>query len=264
MRRRIPSNPTATALPRPLRRAAFLLVATLALLVAVQPDGRSGVSEVLSRAVDRSGPWVAAIASGEPEVRTPGRWGASVDAFLAEDRAHPPVPGGVVVIGSSSVRLWRLDRAFPESRIVMRGFGGSELADSARLAATLVGPHRPRTVLVYAGENDLAGGASPHEVLARYDALVHQVHAALPRARVVFLSIKPSPSRAGLLPAVRQANALIAERARTDPRLDFVDVHSRMLDAEGRPDAALFQPDRLHLNDAGYRIWDAAVAPHVL
>src|ERR1700749_4439174 len=84
-------------------------------------------------------------------------WQAEIDAFQAEDRAHPPVPGGVVFVGGSSIRMWEgLDVQFPDLPVIVnRGFGGSGMSDCARYWRELVLPHRPRLVLVYAGENDL-------------------------------------------------------------------------------------------------------------
>lgn len=191
------------------------------------------------------------------------RWRESLEAFAALDRAHAPTPGGVVFVGSSSIRLWDgLEQAFAGERaIVKRGFGGSRLADCARYVARLVIPYRPRTVVVYAGDNDLAEGATADEVLARYRSFVEQVHAALPETVIAYVSIKPSPSRSAYQQAAADANARIAAYTQGDPRLRYVDVYSRMLGADGRPRADLFLPDALHLNAAGYAIWAEAIGP---
>jgi lysophospholipase L1-like esterase len=124
-------------------------------------------------------------------------------------------------------------------------------------------PYKPRLVVVYAGDNDLAEGASPEAVLERYQEFVAQIHAALPETRVAYLSIKPSPSREALMPKAIQANELIATWSATDPRLGYIDIYTRMLDGSGRPRADLFLADALHLNAAGYAIWQAAIAGHL-
>jgi hypothetical protein len=67
------------------------------------------------------------------------------------------------------------------------------------------------------------------------------------------VSIKPSPLREALMPAAVQANEKIEAITRTDRRLGFVDVYSRMLDDKGQPRLSLFLPDRLHLNAEGTR-----------
>ena len=191
------------------------------------------------------------------------RWKDSLDAFAAIDLAKAPVQGGVVFVGSSSIRLWDgLENQFGDSgtTIVKRGFGGSRLSDCARYVAKLVLPYKPSRVVVYAGDNDLAEGATPEDVAESFRDLAAQIHAALPEARITYVSIKPSPLRAALMPAAVEANAKIEAQTRTDPRLEYVDIYGPMLDAEGRPRLELFLPDRLHLNAEGYAIWRTAIA----
>ncbi len=192
------------------------------------------------------------------------RWRDSLDAFATFDREHAPAPGGIVFVGSSSIRLWGdLEREFGTEGIVKRGFGGSRMSDCSRYVPNLVLPYKPRMVVVYAGDNDLAEGAKPSDVAASFASFVQQVHAALPATRIAFLSIKPSPSRESLMPAAIQTNELIANHVKTDPRLDYIDIYSKMLDVKGRPRADLFLADSLHLNAAGYAIWKAAIAEHL-
>ena len=101
------------------------------------------------------------------------------------------------------------------------GFGGSRLSDCARYATRLVLPYKPRLVVVDAGDNDLAEGATPDEVLASYRAFVAQVREALPETRIAYLSIKPSPSRAALMPQAQRANVAPGPSAnRIAPRVD--------------------------------------------
>ena len=194
-----------------------------------------------------------------------GRWHDSFEAFAAADRAHAPAPGGVVFVGSSSIRLWSdLEQQFEATpAIVKRGFGGSRMSDCAKYADRLVLPYKPRMVVVYAGDNDLAEGRSPNEVLGSFTRFVESVHAALPQTRIAFVSIKPSPLRQSLLPAMRETNALIAAYTRTQPNLDYIDVFSKMLDGEGRPRGELFRADSLHMNAAGYGLWKTVISSHL-
>lgn len=190
------------------------------------------------------------------------RWQSSLDAFAAADRQKTPMPGGVVFVGSSSIRLWNdLESSFKDQPVVIqRGFGGSRLFDCVELVSQLVLPYQPRLVVLYAGENDLAEGATPQQVLERFSAFVSKVKSALPESRIAFVSIKPSPSRAALIPLVRETNALIQAYSQTEPRLDFIDVFSAMLGADGQPRSELFSGDRLHLNAEGYALWREVIS----
>ena len=94
---------------------------------------------------------------------------------------------------------------------------------------------QPRQVVLYAGENDIDEGASPVDVLLRYERFVQYVHKIAPGTRIAFVSIKPSPARQALLPAIQSANRLIRAYTEGQPLLDYIDVHGPMLDDQGRP-----------------------------
>jgi lysophospholipase L1-like esterase len=100
-------------------------------------------------------------------------------------------------------------------------------------------------------------------VLQSFADLVAGVHAELPATRIAFVSIKPSPLRAKLMRTAEETNALIGEYCKGDARLDYVDVYSPMLGADGRPREELFLPDRLHLNAEGYALWKSIIAQHL-
>ncbi|MGE0430144.1 SGNH/GDSL hydrolase family protein [Hydrogenophaga sp.] len=208
---------------------------------------------------------LAPLARAQAGTPAQQRWKAELDAFAAADRQKMPTPGGVLFVGSSSIRLWNgLETAFPDQPVVIRrGFGGSRLSDSADLVARLVLPYQPRLVLLYAGENDLVEGAAPQELLGQFARFVQQVQAALPATRVAFISIKPSPSRQALMPAMREANLLIQTHVLAHENLDFIDVHTAMLDNDGQPRPELFVRDRLHLSAEGYGLWRQIVSAHL-
>ena len=195
----------------------------------------------------------------------PSPWEGAFAAFAADDAAHPHPPGGVLFVGSSSIRLWSdLESQFSDLPVVIkRGFGGSQLSDCVKNLSRLVLRYRPRAVLVYAGDNDLAAGSTPAEVLHRLADFVDGVHRELPDTSIGYISIKPSPSRLALLPAIRTTNALIREYAENDGKIDYIDVFTPMLDSSGNPRAELFRADALHLNADGYALWKRVIAPHV-
>jgi len=209
-----------------------------------------------------------AAAASEPAAATlapPPKWDAAFAAFAADDVAHPHPAGGVLFVGSSSIRLWsNLEDQFRNLPVVIkRGFGGSQLSDCVKNLSRLVLRYRPHTVLVYAGDNDLAAGTAPQEVLHRFTAFVDGVHRELPQTRIVYISIKPSPSRIRLLSKIRETNTLIEDYADDADEVDYIDVFTPMLDASGQPRAELFRDDALHLNAQGYALWKRIIGPHV-
>lgn len=204
---------------------------------------------------------VAAIVSAAAPAAQADRWAKEMAAFEAEDRQAPAAAGGVVFVGSSSIRLWDLARSFPDLRVLNRGFGGSQIEDSVRHADLLVIRHKPRIVVFYAGDNDVAAGKTPQQVSEDFRAFVAKVRAALPESRVAFIAIKPSIQRWALVAKVREANALVRAYCDTDDRLGFVDVDGPMLGWDGRPRQNLFVADGLHLSAKGYELWTTLVRP---
>ena len=212
------------------------------------------------------------VAAGAGIVLTPhllslaGSFELEVRKLEARDRADPPEPGGVVFTGSSSIRFWgSLARDMAPLPVSNQGFGGSHLEDVIRYAPRLVLPHRPRLVVVYAGDNDLAGDdKTPERVSADFALLVRRIHAILPEARIYFLAIKPSIRRWERWPAMRDANERIAAACADDPRLVYVDVATPMLGADGQPREELFVFDGLHLSEAGYALWTSILRPRLL
>ena len=192
----------------------------------------------------------------------PATWTAEIDSLTKADAVHPPAPGGIVFVGSSSIRFWAsLAEDFPGRNVLNRGFGGSELADSVFYEDRIVLAYHPRTVVLYAGENDLWAGKSPEQVQADFRAFRAKLEATLPEARLLYLAIKESPSRTRVRDAVRQANALIAADCAADQHCLFVDVATPMLDAAGKPRPEIFRDDQLHMKPAGYAIWVKVLTP---
>jgi lysophospholipase L1-like esterase len=193
------------------------------------------------------------------------KWTSTFDAFASADKQHMPEAGGVVFVGSSSIRLWdKLEQQFNEAPIVVkRGFGGSRMEDCANYLSRLVTPYQPRLVVVYAGENDLAEGRRPEQVLRSFTNFVEGVRATLPQTRIVYVSIKPSIARTSLLPEIRATNALIRDYVLSLDNSRFIDVHTPMLNASGLPRAELFREDKLHMNQAGYALWHTLIAPAI-
>ncbi|MFO0817064.1 MAG: amidohydrolase family protein [Pirellulales bacterium] len=254
--------PTSAASRRvnPLTRSiVFLLLALLALpcltvdLAAQNPAAPPQASPATPAATAQS-------TTNPPGDKT-DRWEADIEKFEQLDAAQPPRGDGVVFVGSSSIVRWKLDQSFPGEGFVNRGFGGSKLADVVRYVDRIVPPHRPRVVVVYAGDNDLAGGRTPTQVIADYKELVRRIHERAPATRIIYLSIKASLKRWALAEKIRGANAAIARYAARDSRLAYVDLFDCMLGADGRPRAELLDKDELHLSPLGYELWTKQLQP---
>lgn len=191
------------------------------------------------------------------------RWAEAMQEFAEADAKAPPAKGGIVFVGSSSIRLWNLEKSFPGLPAINRGFGGSQLPDSVRHVERLVLRHAPKTVVLYAGDNDLAAGRTPAQVVDDFKTFVAKVHEALPQARIAFVAIKPSLARWALIAKVREANAGVRTVCDSDDRLGYIDVDGPMMGYDARPRADLFVADGLHLSEKGYALWTVLTRPFV-
>lgn len=183
-------------------------------------------------------------------------WDKEIDALTEIDLKQTPPKDAVLFVGSSSIRLWRnLRTSFPSLNVINRGFGGSRLEDVNFYFDRIVAPYIPKTIVLYAGENDVDDGIAPEKVLANFKQFSKLVRAKFPKVKLLYISLKPSPSRWKLAEKFRQTNELIKAEIAKDKRAEFVDVWQKMLDENGEPKEEIFIEDKLHLNEKGYAIW---------
>jgi lysophospholipase L1-like esterase len=178
-------------------------------------------------------------------------------ANLSVNGSRPPV-----FYGSSSIRLWDTLAQDIDPRILNLGFGGSTLEACDYFFERLVPPVHPRSLLIYAGDNDLGDGRSVEQVLASFRSLANKAKASLGPVPFGFVSIKPSPARYSLMDRIRLVNDQVRHELGLQPSGYYVDVFSAMLDASGKPRGEFFVDDGLHLSREGYRLWARLIQPY--
>lgn len=181
-----------------------------------------------------------------------------IEAFAKANEAGPAVPDATLFLGSSSIRLWDIGHSFTDIGTINRGFGGATTPDVLHYYKRLLPRAKPRSIVVYVGENDLAAGATPDAVARNILDLMKRLRTDYPRAHIVYMSLKPSPIRWTLWPKMAAVNMAVAGRADAID-FDYLDVGKVLLAADGLPDASLFRPDGLHMNARGYERWTRLV-----
>lgn len=183
------------------------------------------------------------------------KWEKAIAEFEKWDAKNSFPSDSVLFVGSSSIVLWETARYFPEFPVINRGFGGSTIHDINLFVDRIVIKYRPRAIVFYAGDNDIAQGTPPERVKRNFTEFVRKVYTALPDTPILFISIKPSGARWHLWPKMQQANSLINQYIAQDKNLHYLDPATPLLDKSGKPDDSLFLADKLHLNQKGYDIW---------
>lgn len=192
------------------------------------------------------------------------RWESTIEGFEKRDKEKPPPKNAILFVGSSTIAFWNVAKSFPDLEVINRGFGGSQISDSVYYAPRIVVKYQPRTVVFYAGDNDIAFGKSPERVRDDFKAFAEIARKDLPQTKLFFLAIKPSLLRWKLFDKGTEANKLIEAYCKSQKNLVYVDTVKPMLGEDGKPKPELFLFDGLHLNEAGYKLWTSIVKPHLV
>ena len=195
--------------------------------------------------------------------RDPARWEKTIKNFEAGDVTMLPPKGAVLLVGGSNARRWTdVNEHFPKHQVINRGFGGARLSEVHHFADRIVLPYAPKTILVNAGGNDLGAGKSPAQIRETARALIAKVRAGLPDTRIYFLGL-PLMRRSSVNPKARAVvmamNKQLAELARSEKNVEFIDLVPAFLDDQGKYLPALFVKDGVHFSPKGYAIVAGAV-----
>jgi lysophospholipase L1-like esterase len=194
----------------------------------------------------------------------PLRFKSEIDQLASQENIRKNGPGGIMFLGSSSIRMWKsLQEDFTGYPVYNLGFGGSHTSDVLYYFETLVVPFKPILILFYEGDNDLASGKSPNHVFHDFRKFLELVDQELPGTRVGYISAKPSPSRWSLRQEYEKLNDKILSFSRKKNNLTFIDIFSPMVEKYGRPDPALYLEDSLHMTPKGYEIWEKKIRPFI-
>jgi len=229
-----------------------------------------------------SGPVPAASAAPEPQASVPsvpvattptaqpqsaGRWEEEIAAIERADREAPAAPGGVVFLGSSNVRMWTtLEEDFAGLNPLRRGVGGARLSELAPQVSRLAVASRPAVVVVSAGGNDIAAGATPEEVRDAFVQLAANLRRELPDVRIAFASIGPSTKRWSQWGKQQEANGLIRDHIAAqgpDSRMAYIDIAAAFLGPDGTPAVECFIDDQLHPSTIGNARRAAIIRPRL-
>lgn len=202
------------------------------------------------------------LASGNPSY-----WAGEIAAFERRDVSNPPPLGSVLFVGGDDVRLWEtLPTDMYPIPVIVRGFGGAQIAHVTHYIPRIVAPYHPRAIVLMAGEADLSDvrGRRPEDVLDDFKTFVSRVREAGIAAPIYFVSIHPQPMRWSRWLGAKRANALIADYEKSVPGLYYIDATTGMFDANGEVRRDLFRWDGLSLNAAGFAVLAENIKPALL
>ena len=166
-------------------------------------------------------------------------------------------PGGTVVTGSSTIKMWRsLSEISSGEAVLNTGFGGSKAADLERYLFPLVLKYDPKRVFIYEGDNDLWADVTAVEILNSLKQIVTRIHLVDPGTEIILIGAKPSPSRWEKKESYLSFNQLLKDYCDKTEQVSYLDTWKALTDAQGNPRPELYLQDQLHLNSDGYLIWN--------
>jgi lysophospholipase L1-like esterase len=187
--------------------------------------------------------------------------------FKQQDSINFPGTNKILFVGSSSFTKWTdVQNYFPAYPIVNRGFGGSSLTDVICYEKDIIFPYRPKQIVIYCGENDIAASetVTGKLVFERFKQLFSDIRNQSPGIPVAYISMKPSPSRWQIRNRMIEGNELIEKYLTTEKNAWFLNVWNAMLGTDGKPMKDIFIEDGLHMNAKGYAIWQKLIQPYLV
>jgi lysophospholipase L1-like esterase len=88
------------------------------------------------------------------------------------------------------------------------------------------------------------------------------IRSRLPNVPIIYIAMKPSPSRDQFQSKAREANNLIMNFFQAQKNVVFLDIYTPML-TNGQSMPELFLEDMLHMNAKGYAIWEKKLMKHL-
>jgi lysophospholipase L1-like esterase len=198
----------------------------------------------------------------QPAAHNFARWEKQIAEIEQRHRDNPPARGGIVFVGSSTIKRWKsLADDFAGHNVINCGFGGSQIVDATHFADRIIIPYEPSMVFLRSGGNDIHAGKSAQQVFADYQAFARKIHAALPNTVIVFIGLSPAPVRWDEREANKQLNTLVQQFTLQTPNLAYVDGYDMTIAPDGTARNELFVADQLHFNADGYKLLTGRVRP---
>ncbi|MCC8425830.1 GDSL-type esterase/lipase family protein [Mucilaginibacter sp. UR6-11] len=207
--------------------------------------------------------FVAASFAQIPQPK-PAFW-EDVQVIKKYDSMFAPPAHPVLFIGSSSIRKWDdAQWTFAEYNALNRGIGGAVTNDIIYYLNDIVFKYQPKQIAIYVGENDLMDKVSTADsVYNRTMKLYQAIRLKMPDVSILYIGMKPSPSREKIMPQEIEFNSRIKTFLATEKNAVFIDVYPLMLD-NGKLRPELYLSDKLHMTKLGYAIWESAIKPYLI
>lgn len=229
--------------------------------------------------VSECGPGAAAAATAptiEPPPKPANAWSPGEGFWkdfpaawkqTAQGQVDRAKKGGinVVFIGDSLTQGWDKEiwiTRFEPLGAVNFGIGGDGTPQVLwRIEHGILDGYEAKLVVMMIGINNTWPGYKAPETIKGIEACVAAIRAKQPAAKILLLGVMPALGKDDSIRGlIREINAGIA-KLDDGNAVRFLDLGGKFLQPDGSQRAELFKSDRLHLADAGYKVWADEMEP---
>lgn len=160
----------------------------------------------------------------------------------------------VVMFGDSLTASGHWQEMFPRRSIINRGISG-ERVDSALLRLDHITAAEPRLVFIMLGINDISRSAGPDDVAISYGKIIER----LADVNSIVVQSTLFTSNEVHNAAIKRLNSALMALCSNTANCRFLDLNASLSrNGSLRPE---FTTDGVHLNGAGYRMWENQIRP---
>lgn len=166
----------------------------------------------------------------------------------------------LLFIGDSLIEFFDWQKRFPARKIFNCGIAG-ETAEGllARLPDIIQQVQSPGLVVIMTGINNVA--MEDYSFLFSYEKIISRLQQAYKQTVIVITSLLPVDLYF-LGDAVPRINRRLKDLALQSGTV-YLDLYPLFIDRNSRVISSYYEPDGVHLSDAGYEIWSKTIEENV-
>ena len=173
----------------------------------------------------------------------------------------------IMMAGSSSMEFWtNYKEAMNPIVTYNHGIGGTTITQwTNQLTERLVVPYSPKAVVYYVGVNDIINSNDTGDKAGKnLAALFERTHEFLPNTKIFYVLINSLPGYMRCQEDFDLANDMALDFAATHDYVSCINAGKDLLKPTGKPNAAYFRADGLHMSNYGYILWGEAIRQAII